>query len=167
MSTILQKHRRLPNGKPVQGLTLLKKTIISFDYHSYGQVFVIGDFAGGKELRMVIGQTILDMKPTDENEEGRWRVAVAALHEEEVLDAEGARKQTGKYVFVLDSHPTHFDQGHLIVGSEQLADLDVRMVPALSMNESWQVVNGLGALVPEGEALDSELYPSIELPLEK
>ncbi|KAK3236760.1 hypothetical protein CYMTET_53117 [Cymbomonas tetramitiformis] len=137
MSTILQKHLRLPNGKPVQGLALLKKTIVSFDYHSYGQIFVIGDFAGGKELRMVIGQTILDMKPTDENEEGRWRVAVAA-------------HSMRKRCWML-----------------RLADLDVRMVPALSMNESWQVVNGLGALVPEGEALDSELYPSIELPLEK
>ncbi|KAK3253063.1 hypothetical protein CYMTET_37673 [Cymbomonas tetramitiformis] len=135
LATIFQTFRRLSNGKPVQGLSKLKKLMATFDFHSYGQLLVIGDFVPGKELRIVIGQTILEMNPTDEGEEGRWRMALAAAHEEEVVNATGGRERTGKYEFVLDSHPTHHDQGHVIIGSEQLSGLDVCTVPTLKMTE--------------------------------
>ncbi|KAK3234947.1 hypothetical protein CYMTET_54826 [Cymbomonas tetramitiformis] len=164
LATILQTFRRLSNGKPVQGLSKLKKLMVTFDFHSYGQLLVIGDFVPGKELRIVIGQTILEMNPTDEGEEGRWRMALAAAHEEEVVNANGGRERTGKYEFVLDSHPTHHDQGHAIIGSEQLSGLDVCTVPTLKMTEQWQLVNNLGALVPEGEGLRTDIHPSVPLP---
>ncbi|KAK3272787.1 hypothetical protein CYMTET_18934 [Cymbomonas tetramitiformis] len=44
MTTIFAKYRRLANGKPVQGLSLLKKKLVKFDYHSYGQSITISDF---------------------------------------------------------------------------------------------------------------------------
>ncbi|KAK3235272.1 hypothetical protein CYMTET_54514 [Cymbomonas tetramitiformis] len=164
--TLVSQFRRLPGGKAVKGMTALKNMISKCDYHSYGQVIVIGDFVPGKQLRIDVGKSILDILPSEECEQERWRVAVAAVHELEVEAEDGERRGTGTYEFVLDSHPAHHDHGYLLMSSEQLATLDVKLVPSLQLNQQWQVVNRHGALVPEGEALDADTYPSVELPEE-
>ena len=164
--SLVHQFRRLPGGKAVKGMTALKKDISKCDYHSYGQLIVIGDFVPGKQLRIDVGKTILDILPSEECDQERWRVAVAALHELEVEAEGGERLGTGTYEFVLDSHPTHHDHGYLLMSSEQLATLDVKLVPSLQLNQQWQVVNKHGALVAEGEALDATVYPSVELPNE-
>ncbi|KAK3233230.1 hypothetical protein CYMTET_56458 [Cymbomonas tetramitiformis] len=125
--SLVHQFRRLPGGKAVKGMTALKKDISKCDYHSYGQVIVIGDFVPGKQLRIDVGKSILDILPSEECDQERWRVAVAALHELEVEAEGGERHGTGTYEFVLDSHPTHHDHGYLLMSSEQLATLDVNV----------------------------------------
>ncbi|KAK3247509.1 hypothetical protein CYMTET_42994 [Cymbomonas tetramitiformis] len=89
-------------------------------------------------LRIDVGKSILDILPSEECDQERWRVAVAALHELDVEAEGGERHGTGTYEFVLDSHPTHHDHGYLLMSSEQLATLDVKLVPSLQLNQQWQ-----------------------------
>ncbi|KAK3284418.1 hypothetical protein CYMTET_7919 [Cymbomonas tetramitiformis] len=163
VSTIIQKYRRERDGRAIPGLGALKKKIVACDYHSYGQVFVIGDFVPGKQLSVSVGKTILDILPAEDSFEERWRMVVAAVHELE-NEVDGEREGTGEYEFVLDSHPTHHDKGHMFMSGEQLATLDVQLVPSIVVNEQWQVVDSRGALVPQGDALNPVFHPSAPLP---
>ncbi|KAK3287175.1 hypothetical protein CYMTET_5305 [Cymbomonas tetramitiformis] len=56
--TLVSQFRRLPGGKAVKGMAALKNMISKCDYHSYGQVIVIGDFVPGKQLRIDVGKSI-------------------------------------------------------------------------------------------------------------
>ncbi|KAK3249981.1 hypothetical protein CYMTET_40622 [Cymbomonas tetramitiformis] len=62
-------------------------------------VYMKADFVPGKQLSIEVGKCVLDVMPSEDCNEERWRLVVIAMHEiEEEVD--GVRLGTGKYAFV-------------------------------------------------------------------
>eukprot|EP00854_Cymbomonas_tetramitiformis_P025411 gene25411-31030_t len=100
----------------------------------------------------------IQTKPIEDDGEPFWRVPIVAVNP---VERENPEDDAEDVQLVFDTHVCHGDGSFVVKSLDDLVDnYDLRFVPNLSLNATYQIVDAQGKLAAEKDSLSQEKYPA-------